>query len=686
MVKRFLVLLSILPLALSAQPRTESHLFNDAFHAVPDKESVFVPGGDWFPYPAYSDRKAWDKLTEPYAKQIRTTADKYLNYNWEPTRPSDCLKYEKTRNRKLSLAEEHNRQAIIALTMGELADGSGKYLSKIADGVWFMSQQYGWGHFQHTQYQASKRCLPTDEDHVISLHEANSAASLAITYHFFKEEFDKMDPMICRDLETAMEKHIFIPFFDEEKDMTSHRIWSGFSRLKGDYKRLNNWAPYCAHHCLTTFLLMDKDPDRLLAAIDRATKVMDFYMSDQKQDGACDEGPGYWGMSFGKVYDFAVTLRDASYGKANVLSAPIIRKMGEYKSKTYLDDGWVLGFGDCSPRDAGDGAYLFCFGRDAGSKELMNFGVYLLRVDRKKTFSKPKINFGQLSGTYRILELLKSFDDIKAYEHKVYDGTNKWEDAIYYLRSDVGSIFYPESEFAVLRKGDWVAGLKSSHNGESHNHNDVGSCILLNNGMPIIIDIGSGYYRKETFSKDRYKLWFNRSDWHATPSINGVLQKNGEQYASKNTSCNIRKGTFQTDIAGAYPKDAACNAWIRSYELSKKHFSVKDSYKLSKRVAADLINFPIHGEVLLPGESKDGIKAGKDEVLILTHNFSKTKKGIVTVKYSSNLTPYKELMDLKDEATLKRRVNSSYFTKLYFKSAEDAPLTGSYEVKFLPAK
>ena len=664
---------------------TPTHLFNDAFKAVKDKETVFIPGGDWFPYPAYNDRAKWKKMTAPFENQIRKAADKYLNYEWKLQKPSEYLEYEKTGNRKLSLPEEHNRQALIALTLGELMDGTGKYMSKLADGIWFMSQQYSWAHMEHTKYQKSKRCTPSDEDYVISLHGVNSAATLAIAYHFFKEELDKIDPSICQALESAMEAHVFTPFMDESKWYGSHRIWSGFSRLKGDYKKLNNWAPYCVHHALTCFLLMEKDQQRLLKAIDLATQTMDFYMSDQKQDGACDEGPGYWGMSFAKVYDFACMLRDASKGKANVLKTRIIRRMGEYKSKTYLADGWVLGFGDTSPRALGEGGYLFRFGMDTGSVELMNFAMYLLKNDKNKSFNTPALNFGQLQGTYCQLETMRYNRHLEKYAGKVYDETKKWDEAIYALRSDVQDEFYPESQYAVLRSGLWNTGFKSSHNGESHNHNDVGSCVLVWDGMPVVLDIGAGKYRKETFSSKRYTLWFNRSDWHATPSINGVLQQNGEEYASKDTECNMKKGIFKADIAGAYPEQAACRSWVRSYELKSGSITITDSYKHDKRIAADVLNFPIRGKVVLPGEKYEGRTAGDSEVLLFVKSFGGRKTGVISVRYSSNLIPGKEEKDLAGEDTLQKRAEMPFFTRLYFKSSDNAPLTGNYEVKFIPS-
>lgn len=675
--KRILITVSLSLCCLLSAAQT--HVFEQAFDSVKDQKAVFKPGGEWFPYPAYTDRESWDRMTEPFKAQIFKAADKYLNFDWELFKPSDYLKYEKTGDRKLALPEEHNRQAIIALTLGELADGTGKYLGKLVDGLWFMCQQYSWAHYQHTGYQASHRTLPSSEEYVISLHGANSAACIAVAYHFFHKEFDRLDPSISKAIEMAMETQVFTPFFNEAQDAGSHKIWTGF--VKDNGKKLNNWTPYCDHHVLTCFLLMEKDQDRLLKALRRSVRIMDFYMSDQKSDGACDEGPGYWNMSFGKVYDYARTLYDASSGQADVFGTELIRRMGEYKSKTYFDGGWTLSFGDCTPRAAGSPDLLYRYGKDLGSRELTEFALYLLRDTKKKTFKTPSLNFGQLDGTYRQLETIRYQEDLDKTAEKYLSGGDFYS-VISWLRADVKSEFYPETGYAVLRKDKWNLGVKGGHNGESHNHNDVGSGILIWDTMPVILDPGVGTYVKDTFSARRYTIWTMQSQWHACPSINGVMQHNGSEFTAENTACNLKKGVFTTEIARAYEKKAACESWKRTWSLGSVECVLKDEFKLSERKSADVENFPIRGEVALPGETVGTMKAGAKEVIIHIDTFEKGRDGYISVRFSGNLTPGKEVIPIKDKKLLRNL--GDHFTRLYFKSDDNAPLSGTYTIKFAP--
>src|SRR5690606_39837945 len=64
--------------------------------------------------------------------------------------------------------------------------------------------------------------------------------------------------------------------------------------------------------------------------------------------------------------------------------------------------------------------------------------------------------------------------------------------------------------------------VKSGHNGENHNHNDLGSIAVAVDGVPLLPDLGRETYRSETFSDRRYELWNMRSDWHSTPLPRGA--------------------------------------------------------------------------------------------------------------------------------------------------------------------
>jgi hypothetical protein len=112
---------------------------------------------------------------------------------------------------------------------------------------------------------------------------------------------------------------------------------------------------------------------------------------------------------------------------------------------------------------------------------------------------------------------------------------------------------------------------QGGHNAESHNHNDVGNFVVFAGGHPVLIDVGVETYTAKTFSNQRYDIWTMQSAWHNLPTINGVMQGAGRQFAARNAvfRATDEAAEFRLDLAGAYPKEAAVNSWVRSIRLDR---------------------------------------------------------------------------------------------------------------------
>lgn len=119
--------------------------------------------------------------------------------------------------------------------------------------------------------------------------------------------------------------------------------------------------------------------------------------------------------------------------------------------------------------------------------------------------------------------------------------------------------------------------------------------MLYRNGHPMLIDIGVGTYTKTTFSANRYSLFYMQSQYHNTPTINGVMQHAGSPYGSSNVSYHHDGSSshFSTNIAQAYPSTAAVNKWIRSIDFDDNlnTVTVTDDYELSAWIEPSTLNF-----------------------------------------------------------------------------------------------
>ncbi len=136
---------------------------------------------------------------------------------------------------------------------------------------------------------------------------------------------------------------------------------------------------------------------------------------------------------------------------------------------------------------------------------------------------------------------------------------------------------------ARLSQGFYVA-AKGGHNNESHNHNDVGEFVVYLNGLPLLIDAGVEAYSRKTFSPQRYEIWTMQSAYHNLPTIDGIQQMPGKEFAAHDVQCvtNEYEALFTLNIAGAYPPEAGITLWNRSIQLNRGHsVTVEDTYELN---------------------------------------------------------------------------------------------------------
>lgn len=670
--KKILSILGVVAISVSVFAQTKpgqsgrfnNRLFENAYDALPNKAEVFKVGGDWFPYPDYSDRAAWEELSEAARAAVMKKGEAALKSKWNYIPASTYIEFEKTGNRDLMKGETANITNLTAMVVAELVEGKGRFMNEIMDRCWLECTRFNWGHAAHTGRQPSHRTLPTPEWHAVTLHSTYVAASVAVAWHFFHEKWDEIDPSISQTIQKAMKTQIFDPYMSDYYAEHFHP-WMGLTKKVGH--AVNNWNCTCNTGVFIAATLMMQDQEELNKMIERIFLTFDNYLSYIYQDGCCDEGPSYWRMASGKFYEFSRYVNYASCGKMNVFGDKLLRKAGEYKSKTDLGDGWVVDYGDGGARATGDPLLMFRYGYDINDQEMINYAIYNSTYPEEKKF---KVGSFPASEIMNALEWVRYRPMIKEAQQAALEEAGGDYDALKKkLRKNVTNVWYDQTQQAVFRspKG-WTLACKAGSNDESHNHNDCGSCILMIDTCPVLVDPGTATYTKDTFGPNRYTMWHISSLSHNVPKINGCIQQAGKEFCTSSVSCNTSKGLFSADIAGVYPKDAACTKWMRSYKLEDKKLTIRDEYSLSQRKAPDEIRFTVWGDVAV----KNGF------VEINTHNFKGDMKLSVKLHYSSNLTASCEEKVLEDKKM--KAVWGDKLTTIILSSSADAPLSGSYEV------
>jgi hypothetical protein len=144
-------------------------------------------------------------------------------------------------------------------------------------------------------------------------------------------------------------------------------------------------------------------------------------------------------------------------------------------------------------------------------------------------------------------------------------------------------------------KGLYLA-AKGGDNDESHNHNDVGNFIVYADGEPILIDLGTENYRAQTFSSDRYALWYLQSQYHNLPTVNGIMQQQGKTYRATSTSCLLTDDLAELSLCihEAYPKEAGIQTWHRLCTLDRTTtpaVRIRDTFQLQEASAPIQYNY-----------------------------------------------------------------------------------------------
>lgn len=583
---------------INANAYTEKNLLQQAASFESVKASL-VMNQAWVPYPDYSDRAAWDAFLGENKSGLTSRGEKALSHTWEVVKATDYLEYERTGNRRIM--EDpfgRNNNAIMDLLLAELAEGKGRFIDQLINGVFNSCEMTSWVLSAHLSAQHSQRSLPDYKEHVIDLTAGDMGSLLSWVYYFFHSEFDKINPVISGRLRHELQERILDTYMNEDRFW-----WMAFNLKPG--AMVNNWNPWCNFNVLQCFLLLENDKDKLAKAVYRSMESVDKFINYTHLDGGCEEGPSYWGHAAGKMYDYLQILSDGTGGKVTIFDNQMIRSMGEYIVRSYVGNGWVVNFADASARGGGDAPIIYRYGKAVKSDMMMQHAAYM------NSQNKSDFSFGR--DVFRALQTLLYDKELNALTGAPQSPVYSW---------------YPETEFCYMtNKNGFFVATKGGYNNESHNHNDIGTFSLYLNTTPVFIDAGVGTYTRQTFSSERYTIWTMQGNYHNVPMINGVPQKFGANYKARDVKFNPKRMHFSADIAPSYPTEANVTKWVRSYTLGNNELKVEDDFSLAKAESPNQINFLTWGDVDTSESGKVRVTVkGEKAVLIYDKNLFEVEK------------------------------------------------------------
>ena len=462
------------------------------------------------------------------------------------------------------------RRQLAALVMAEIMEGKGRFIHQIIDGIGSFCEETWWGIPAHYS-----KPIPLTELQEVDLFNAETAGLIAWTRYMLEKQLDAFSSALCQRIDGEIERRILQPAVERD-------YWWKTAGM--------NWNPWICSNWLACVLICEKDEARKAEAIRQIRQATQAFIDAYPEDGGCDEGPGYWDRAAASMFeimrllDFEPTgVRSQETGVMRQESK--VRRMAAYAYKTYIGNDYCVCFADAHENKAVQQVNIvYPFGLWLNDQTMREFGAWL--GQRKQVLTNPAALFDK-SGNFptlgRELFFLRHIREFMAEQPREP------------LLKDV---WLPDLQIMTARRGNLYVAMKGGHNGESHNHNDVGSFIVYRNNEPLFIDPAVGEYTAKTFGKDRYDIWTMQSQYHNLPQINGTDQKDGKTFAAKVVS--HKNGQLTLDIAGAYPAEADVKSWKRTVTATKSGITVTEDFELN--------NYKRPARLMLMTTNRDALK------------------------------------------------------------------------------
>jgi len=516
--------------------------------------SVLVAPGQYAPLPRAGEAFWRDSVPQTVRQSYIKYGERYAGQPWTAL-PATVFAEFKTNGNRVNYEQLcfDKRRQLAALAMAEVAEGKGRFIGDVANGLQSLCEETWWGIPAHYGKK-----VPVSGDQTVDLFNAETAGLVAWTAYILGPQLDKFTPLLSQRVKGEIQRRILTP------TLKTNYWWKTAGM---------NWNPWICSNWLACVLLCESDRQRQVEAVGQILKALDAFTDSYKADGGCDEGPGYWDRAAASLYECMAMLDAATGGRINLRGNAKIKAMAQYCYKTYIGNGYVLSFADSH-----DNRYMqqlnivYPFARYMDDWTMRQFAAY---IGADKDFLHQAATLYDKSGNFptlgRELFFMRTIGDFLREQPREPLLNNVWlpDLQIWTARTPITHHPSPITLFAAMKGGT---------NGESHNHNDVGEVVVYADGEPLLIDPGVGEYTSKTFSGDRYSIWTMQSGYHNLPQINGCDQKDGKQYGAR--VIDVNSNWLTLDIAGAYPEEAAVSSWQRTVRLQKKVVTVTEQYAL----------------------------------------------------------------------------------------------------------
>lgn len=592
--------------------------------------------------PDVTDRSVWDAVPDPVragvlagaAAELARPAPSLPASAWARAfRDGDRDAYE---GRARALRERVSLLVLAAVLTGEVAGaqapGGCPHLDAAADGLVAFAEASTWCWAPHDRFTAARGELVPDPDRpFLDLGAAEVAALFAWADRALGPHLDVRVPGLRRRLRREVDRRVLRPF-EQVRDW--HWIGADGSA--------NNWNPW-VHSAVTACALLLCDDDARRARLVRlAVRGLDHYLVALPDDGGIDEGIAYWFAGACRVLELLDLLADTGGSALDARDLPLLPHLLRYPQRMHFGAEHYVNVGDAPARLGGGRPWqvVFRWGERLGQPETAAHAVAAARpagdvaavgglgrslaalADGRWCRTVTTSPTGGSSSTVRDSPTVQDSPTVTASAVRdsptgtaspgacgssvslTGDSSPTGAGAPWLARA----CWLPRLQLLVAREtagtSDGLAmAAKAGHNGEHHNHLDVGSYWVAVDGRPLVVDVGRPVYTARTFGPERYAAWPFRSDWHNVPEPGGG-QAAGAAHGAREVAVRLEEAVtaLRAELSGAYPQGLVAR-WEREVRLIRAaggvpaEVVVEDRWERSSRPLT--LRHVIDGEVEL---------------------------------------------------------------------------------------
>jgi hypothetical protein len=264
---------------------------------------------------------------------------------------------------------------------------------------------------------------------------------------------------------------------------------------------------------------------------------MDYFMEGFGDYGYCSENVGYWSYGFGHFLVLNEIVRINTDDEMDWLKGKKAARVTLFPSRSEILNGIYPAFSDLHGIYSRPSRWMMDFG-----KKRMGIGQSVFSFWRKEKLDDIRDLY------YHGMMQIQDFPD-NDFEGKLFK-------SVYH--SPIRD-FFPDGGLLIARPFNrdprgMAVSIKGGHNGENHNHNDLGTFEVVLASEKMIIDPGSEVYGRRTFGEDRYESEMMNSFGHPVPVVADQLQLPGEEAKARivEKDFSLPEDHIKYDLTSAY--------------------------------------------------------------------------------------------------------------------------------------